>query len=106
MLGADRFVAQLSVDQQKVHATERYSKGISEIDMWNFDSYLADVIVAGCEWHLARGNTSPWHLEVSQWQAILTEIRDGFAERDALGIPNPPKSAWKALRRNFKYFWD
>lgn len=89
---------------QTRHATQRYLRGLSDIDMWNFDRFLADVIVAGCDWYIENGKTSPWHLPEDQWKTILWEIRDGFASGSV--EPNPPLSAWEALRDNFKYFWD
>lgn len=106
MIGADRFVENLSPDMASKHATQRYTGGISEIDMWNFDRFLADVIVAGCNWHMVNGQTSPWHLEQKEWHAILTEIRDGFLREDSNGVADPPKRAWKLLRKHYRNFWD
>lgn len=107
MIGADRFVDNLSPDSQKTHATQRYQRGYSEIDMWNGDTLIADVIVAVCDWHIAYGNTSPWHLEKSKWNDILQEIRDGFSARaEDGGVAYPPKSAWKLLSKHFCQLWD
>lgn len=106
MIGADRFIDKLDAPSQAKHATQRYLRGFSDIDMWNFDRFLADVIVAGCDWCIQHGKTSPWHLPDDQWKAILWEIRDGFAATDGSGAPKPPESAWETLRNNFKHFWD
>lgn len=106
MIGADRFVNSLPEASQIKHATQRYRDGISDIDMWNFDSFLADSIVAGCQWHLDNAQTGPWHIDPDEWRVILVEIRDGFAKRDGFGVPKPSKRAWKLLRKNFRYFWD
>jgi hypothetical protein len=106
MIGADRFVNSMTEWQQKRHATQRYESGISEIDMWNFDVFLADVIVAGCERMIAKSSTIPGHLSESEWHAILTEIRDGFTLSRKTGEPKPKKKHWKLLRGNFHYLWD
>ncbi len=108
MLGADRFInsKDLTEGQKKQHATQRYANGISTIDMWNFDIFLADVIVAGCDRMIAEGCTSPWKLPDGEWHAILKEIRDGFDSRNENGAPNPKKRHWKLLRDNFQYMWD
>ena len=107
MIGADKFVDTLHVDTQKVHATQRYQRGISDIDMWNLDSLIADVVVFGCDWMMANAHSTPWHLEQGQWHAILAQIRDGFSCRDDdSGGVNPPDEAWQLLKDNFKYMWD
>lgn len=106
MLGADRFIDHLDSVTAAKHATQRYQRGISDIDMWNFDRFFADVIVAGCDWHIANAQTSPWHLEQKQWHSILQEIREGFSRSDSSGAPKPTKRAWKLLRKNYRYFWD
>lgn len=106
MIGADRFVDALPPAAAAKHATQRYARGISDIDMWNFDVFLADAIVYACDWHMRQGNTSPWHVEKGEWENILNVIRDGFAARDEWGNTNPPKRAWNLLRKNFRYFWD
>ena len=107
MIGADRFIDKLDAPLQAKHAMQRYGEGISEIDMWNFDSFLADVIVAGCNWYIDNALTTPWSLDKEEWDAILVEIRDGFASRDAAGLLKPPsKKVWKLLRDNFQHFWD
>jgi hypothetical protein len=106
MVGADSFVGNLDPGQQSQHATQRYMRGYSDIDMWNFDSFLADVIVAGCDWHIANAKTTPWHLEPGEWVEILQEIRAGFVRRGENLAPDPPKRAWKLLRKNFMHFWD
>ena len=111
MIGADRFVNELEPHRQSMHATQRYAQGYSDIDMWNFDGYLADVIVAGCNWMIAREKSSdfftvPPTLDKGEdWLAILTEIRDGFDSRSE-DFPDPPDSAWLLLQKYFRYMWD
>lgn len=106
MIGADKFADHLDNATAKKHATQRYQHGYSEVDMWNFDTFLADVIVAGCQWHIDSSHTLPGHLEQEEWKAVLIEIRNGFLLRDSGGAPNPPKSAWKLLRKYYRYMWD
>lgn len=108
MIGADSWITNSDVKNSVAssHATQRYLRGYSDADMWNFDCFLADVIVAGCEWHIENSITNPWKIIQDDWTAILSEIRDGFSRRDSEGMCNPPKRAWKLLRDNFQYFWD
>lgn len=106
MIGADRFVGNLSPAVQTTHATQRYQRGYSDIDMWNFDVLLADVIVAGCEWTIQHGHGSPWKLAQDDWHDIVRQIRDGFATRNSSGAPQPSKEVWRLLRKNFQYLWD
>lgn len=106
MIGADRFIDKLADEKQALHAYQRYALGVSDVDMWNFDSFLADVIVHGCNWYIDCGSTSPWHLAPDDWKDVLRRIRDGFATRNSDGTPNPPAEAFDLLRDNFKYMWD
>lgn len=106
VIGADRFIDSVPESTAKLHATQRYRDGISEVDMWNLDCFISDVIVAGCQWHLDNGQGGPWHLDPDEWRLILVDIRDGFAKRDEFGAPMPSKSVWKLLRKNFRFFWD
>lgn len=105
-IGADSFIAELDDEQQTKHVTERYVRGFSDLDMWNFDSFLASVVVAGCEWHIRNAKTTPAHLDREEWVDILTEIRDGFTCRGEEFAPDPPKRAWKLLRKHFMLLWD
>ena len=106
VIGADRFVDHLDPEQAKKHATQRYQRGYSDIDMWNFDTFLADVIVVGCQSHIHGSIACPSHMTREEWRQTLIDIRNGFLRRDSNGAPNPPKAAWKLLRKNFKYLWD
>lgn len=106
MIGADRFMDNKDDAIVKKHATQRYQRGFSDIDMWNFDVFLADVIVVGCQYHIDQGSTSPWHLDYEKWKDILITIRDSFASRDESGAPAPSKEAWRLLRKHFQYLWD
>lgn len=106
IIGADRFINDLEPHRQSLHATQRYERGYSDIDMWNFDGFLADVIAAGCQWMIDEGMTVPCILDDGEdWYVILAEIRDGFSCRED-NAPVPPKRAWKLLRKYFNYMWD
>ena len=106
MIGADRFVANLDSATAKKHATQRYQYGISEVDIWNLDTFIADAIAAGCQAYIDKPVSCPSHLTREEWRQRLVEIRNGFLRRDSNGAPNPPKRTWKLLRKNFKYLWD
>lgn len=105
-LGADRFIDNLTDDRQKLHAYQRYTQGISDIDMWNFDVFLAEAIVFACDWYMQCGETSPFHLETSEWHRVLKIIRGGFAHRNGNDAPEPPVEAWQLLQEHFKHLWD
>lgn len=106
MIGADRFIDNKDDAVQKKHATQRYARGFSDVDMWNFDVFLADVIVFGCQYHIDRARTAPWHMDHDEWLGVLIKIRDSFASRDYSGAPAPSKEAWRLLRKHFQYLWD
>jgi hypothetical protein len=110
LIGADKFVHGLEPHQQAIHATQRYQRGFSDLDMWNFDGYLADVIVAGCNWMLERESSGDFTVPAmlddgKDWVEILTEIRDGFDTKSE-DFPDPPDSAWALLQKYFRYMWD
>lgn len=105
-IGADRFVNDLAAHDQARHATQRYRRGYSDMDMWNFDTFLADIIVAGCNWMIHEAMTIPTVIDDGEeWHAILAEIRDGFSSRED-NAPTPPDAAWELLRKYFNYMWD
>jgi hypothetical protein len=109
MIGADRFVHKLMDARQAQHATQRYTRGYSDIDMWNFDVFLADLIVAGCTWFLSNAphTQGPASMDRSQWLDELMVIRTAFASRDVFGgMVEPTDEAWALLKRHFGNFWD
>lgn len=105
-LGADSFIHKLDGPLANQHATQRYQRGFSDIDMWNLDVFIADTIAAGCQWYIDNAKLCPFDMELDEWKAILAEIRDGFATRDPNDEPKVPKKAWKLLRNNFHHLWD
>lgn len=106
MIGADRFVHNLSADLQAKHATQRYQFGVSDIDMWNGDQLIASVVVAVCDWHLREACVDgPWTLPVGDMSALLRAVRDGFAAGED-GLPKPSADSWAALVKVFEYLWD
>lgn len=107
MIGADRFIGYLDADRQTLHATQRYQRGYSDIDLWNLDTFIADIIVAGCDWYLAGKSvtTGPSTMSIAQWHNCLKTVRDGFA-RDIRGGVSPPAEAWATLRQIFGMLWD
>lgn len=106
MIGGDRFAGKLSHTWAALHATQRYRQGFSDVDMWNFDCFLADVIAAGCQWQIDHGLSAPTGMSREKWVKVLGEIRDGFTAEHGDLFPVPPKRAWKLLRKNFQYLWD
>lgn len=103
MIGADKFYNDLSDEQQNLHTHQRYARGYSDIDMWNFDQFLKDIIVAGLTYHIEDCKGFPWTMERDEWKDILKEIRrefhKGFEEL-------PSRRAWKLLRRHLPSMWD
>lgn len=110
MIGADKFVHKLVAERQIEHATQRYTRGFSDIDMWNFDVMLADLIAAGCDWFLSSDKchtSGPAGVDTAQWRAALEVIRDEFRGHNAAGHRAlPSDEAWELLKAYFPYLWD
>lgn len=104
MIGADWFIDKVKPELQAKHATQRYLHGISDVDMWDFDGFIADSIVHGCQWMIDHGHSHPHHLTVEQWHDVLGRIKTGF-NRARLG-GQVSDEAWVLLREHFRYFWD
>ena len=61
------------------HREQRANEGMSWYDWINFDQFLAQIIVNACDRFLVDGHGFPASLNnMSEWKAILREMRDGF----------------------------
>ncbi len=102
------------------HRYQRAKRGYSNQDCWDFDSYLARVIVGGID-ELLKGSGYPTHINSrEEWEAILKEMQEGFgliADRDwefDAGFDSPEWEAARAkvnrakklLVEYFENLWD
>lgn len=106
---------------------ERLQKGVSEGDIWNFDGYLAKVIIEGTKQLAENMHGCPHELTGSKdifdnsgdveegcrrWKAILEEIAEGFeeyiqAQENVEEIPPPNfDHTMELLTRWWPHLWD
>jgi len=105
MIGADKFVSVLKPERQTLHATQRYQQGWSDVDMWNGDRFIADVIVAVCRWKRSdKAMSFPADMELEEWHTVLQTIEDGFTEKP--GEVTPSQQSWILLQTYFRNLWD
>ena len=61
------------------YAMQRMWRGYGDNDVWDFDSYLSEVIIGGVKELRKWKDGHPAHLkDVETWHKILDEIIDGF----------------------------
>lgn len=78
---------------------QRGNRGWADSDIWDFDSYLSDIIIAGVR-DLKKGIGCPgglWDKEAKnkecwKWHEILEEIAQGF---EAAKEMNHPRYSWE-----------
>ena len=105
MIGADSYIRELTPDRQTLHATQRYSQGWSDIDMWNGDLFIADVIVAVCRWKRSdKAKSFPTGMTLDEWHTVLKTIEDGFSWNWDEVTPSP--EVWALLQTYFRNLWD
>jgi len=105
MIGADSFIHTLNPERQTLHATQRYQQGWSDIDMWNGDLFIADVIVAVCRWKRSdKAKSFPTEMTLDEWHMVLKTIEAGFSRCSDEVVP--PPEAWNLLQTYFRNLWD
>jgi hypothetical protein len=97
-----------------VHKWQRLTRGYSDMDMWNADGFLADLISATAYWHFAHSHgfgglyveRYGWEQGRQRWLEDLLEIYEGFRRGDDDADRHPPDMAWDLLREMFPSLWD
>ena len=59
---------------------QRGKRGYSDNDVWNFDSYLAEVISKGCKQLAKEKHGYPSNLTLEKWEEILNSLSKKFEE--------------------------
>lgn len=109
------------------HKYERIHNGFSIVDWWNFDSYIAGVMVEGLKMFKTNGTGVPAEFGtditetgLDEWHSVLDEIIDGFEAyleiQDHLGYDdylefyNEAKkkldNSFELLKTYFQHLWD
>lgn len=89
------------------HFIQRGKRGYADCDLWSFDTYLSDVISKALLELRDTAYSYPSELEsFEEWQDILTEISEGFAQDkfDYDGFDNEKFD--KAMALFVKYFYS
>ena len=88
----------------------RATRGWSEVDAWNADLYLAEVIAGMCRWLADNSHGYPQNETPESWRQKLLAIADGFTAPDDIcewdEWDGPPAATWEALRAAFPHLWD
>lgn len=59
-------------------ARQRVTRGYSDLDSWNLNSFLSEVIASVTKDMRENGHGYPYSLTVDEWNQILTKIEAGF----------------------------
>jgi hypothetical protein len=87
------------------YARQRARWGFSSYDVWDMDSYLADLL-RDMFAYLAKHHCShPYELSPSEWQQTLINISECFAQYNR-DFPQPAYEAYaKAYHRTYRNGW-
>lgn len=109
------------------HRHERIHNGFSIVDWWNFDSYIAAIMIDGLKKFKEDGTGVPAEFGtdvtdtgLEEWHAVLDKIIDGFKAyleiNDHLGYDDYLEfydeakkkldNSFELLKTYFQYLWD
>jgi hypothetical protein len=94
------------------HRRERADRGFSEYDWWNFNDYLAWVILGGLKKFRKKGNSFPAQFQSEhEWNLLLDEMINGFeyycSSDDINKLDDARwKRAWELFHGYFASLWD
>ena len=103
--------------RRKEWIKQRTKRGYSDRDIWNFDSFLAQVIAGGVR-QVRRFGGHPAGMSAQEWVDICNFIADqfewyakeqfSFSAEFSDGVENPNgdfHKAWVLLEKNFGGLW-
>lgn len=104
-------------ERWKAHKAQRVKYGYSEVDWWNFDSYIAGVIAHACEKFVKDGHGYPWGRTMEEWHKLCTDIarplalwaspdRWEISYDDQVELYKQVQEALHKFADNFGTFWD
>lgn len=102
------------LDMDRFHK-ERSDYGVSEYDVWNFDTYIAQVIANGCLWLKTHASGYPGDISDKEWGAYLDSIREPllrWVENEYENMDEykklyeNAKEAMHKFAERFGNFWD
>lgn len=89
------------------HQAERVTRGFSEYDWWNFNSYLTFVILGGLKKFKEDGNGWPGGIKQEEWPIILDKMIAGFEAQEDLSEHWPAKGqSYEDWQRPLLEKWD
>lgn len=90
------------------HYYERMRYGVSFMDAWNLDSYLATVIARGSRQLSENAVGYPPHLTPESWAAILEDLAGQFEAYSDEVFDAPPdlERGFELLKIHFRDLWD
>lgn len=82
---------------------QRINRGFSDLDWWNLNDFVAEVVAEGCKKLRENGNGYPIDLDVETWHDILKKIEKGFRAYLALNdLGYDSKEEAEELEKKFK----
>jgi hypothetical protein len=82
---------------------QRAQDGYADADLWNFDSYLAQILCNGLSDFSDRCHAYPSEFSSKEeWQELLEEMRDGFCfyNEHKYDFSNDGQEEWIAKQEN------
>lgn len=93
----------MNIFKQIKYGWQKYKRGFSDEDVWDFDSYLAEIIIAGLKRLKEINHGCPGDLwdekakndECHRWNEILEEMIQGFEASQEMDRPAYIKGNFK-----------
>ena len=91
------------------HFYERARYGVSYLDVWNLDNYLAQVIARGTSQLADNAHGYPPHLTPESWSAILRDLAGYFQRYHDASFDDKHvdmERGFELLKIHFPALWD
>lgn len=119
MIGADRWIYRNDYplswgwfkflptwcERVTTHLWQRLRRGYSCYDMYNGETFIADVISNTAYELFVHTNGHPDGMTYDEWLDLLLDLREAFTVDDDIDW-TPPDWVWDVLRQHFKDLWD